>query len=168
MRSTVAIAAACGLAAVAALAMPRNPGFVWNASASIAPGLYRIEASPPGPRQIALVRLPRPLAALALDRGYLRGTALLLKPVVAVRGDRVCRSGQLIMVRGRVAGTAEASDGAGRVLPYWRGCRVLGPREYFLLSSNRGSFDSRYFGAITAIDVVGTARPVWTPTPSPR
>ena len=72
------------------------------------------------------------------------------------------------MVRGRVAGTAEASDGDGRVLPHWRGCRVLGPREYFLLSSNRGSFDSRYFGAVTAIDVVGTARPVWTPTPSPR
>jgi conjugative transfer signal peptidase TraF len=157
---SVAIAAVCGLAAVAASAIPRCPGFVWNASASIAPGLYRIEASPPGLRQIALVRLSRPLVALALERGYLRGTALLLKPVVAGPGDRVCRVGQSIMVRGRLAGTAEARDGDGRALPQWRGCRVLGLRQYFLLSSNRGSFDSRYFGPVTAIDVVGTARPV--------
>ena len=47
----------------------------------------------------------------------------------------------------------------------WPECRPLERDELFLLSvTNPVSFDSRYFGPVSASAVVGVARPVWLET----
>ncbi len=57
---------------------------------------------------------------------------------------------------------ALAADRWGRPLPSWPQCRRLRPGELFLLSvTNPASFASRYFGPVSAADVIGVARPVW-------
>ncbi|MCB1996530.1 MAG: S26 family signal peptidase, partial [Rhodoferax sp.] len=50
----------------------------------------------------------------------------------------------------------------GRPLPSWAQCRQLSPGELFLFSvTTPASFDSRYFGPVSASAVIGVAHPVW-------
>ena len=54
------------------------------------------------------------------------------------------------------------ADRLGRPLPSWPQCRQLRPGELFLLSAtNPASFDSRYFGPVSASAVIGAAHPIW-------
>jgi conjugative transfer signal peptidase TraF len=154
-----------GMVAVVALATavpPRTPCLVWNASTSVPIGLYRVDVTAPKRGDLALVRLPLTIASMANERRYLPSSAYLLKPVAAVGGDRVCRFGRGIFVRGRHSGTANVHDTHGRILPTWRGCTQLAAGDIFLLGPTRDSFDSRYFGVVAGDDVVGRALPVWT------
>jgi type IV secretory pathway protease TraF len=108
-----------------------------------------------------LVRLPPRIAAFAARRGYLARRAYLLKPVAAVPGDRVCRWGAQVSVRGQRAARARWRDGLGRDLPVWQGCRWLRPGELFVLGDTPDSFDSRYFGAVPRDAVTAPAVPIW-------
>ncbi|MBF2945603.1 S26 family signal peptidase, partial [Pseudomonas aeruginosa] len=57
------------------------------------------------------------------------------------------------------------ADRLGRALPALPLCRRLEPGELFLLSvTNPASFDSRYFGPVSASTVIGVAHPVWLET----
>ena len=147
----------------AALPFPKTdkPLLVWNASPSVPTGLYRAAFRPPRTGALAILRLPEPHKVIAERRGYLRPGALLIKWVAAVAGDRVCRYGTLVTINGQLAANAQASDGAARPLPVWRGCTRLGAGQIFVLSSTPGSFDSRYFGPVDPTHIVGTATPVW-------
>lgn len=149
------------LALLLALNLCKRPLFVWNASSSVAVGLYRVTLGLPRPGGIVIIRLPQPAARIAEDRGYLSGSAYLLKPVVAVAGDRVCRFGASIFVRRRFAALAHAKDQLVRRLPLWQGCRTLGADELFLLADHPDSFDSRYFGPIDGGQVAGIAILIW-------
>ena len=131
---------------------------VWNASPSVAIGLYGIVHRPPDDGELGLVRLPDNLAEVADRRGYLPRSALLLKPVAAIAGDRVCRFGADVFVRSHVVARAVTED---EFLPAWRGCRTLKDGELFLLAEHPASFDSRYFGTLHAKHIVGTAIPLW-------
>jgi conjugative transfer signal peptidase TraF len=134
-----------------------RPLLIWNASASVPTGLYWVERKSPGAADLAVVRLPAHVAGLAADRRYLAHSAYLLKPVAAISGDRVCRFGGHVFIRGTLTARALSMDNRRRPLPRWQGCRTLRPRESFLLSKEPGSFDSRYFGPIRAEHVVGRA-----------
>jgi conjugative transfer signal peptidase TraF len=140
----------------------RLPLLVWNASPSVAIGLYWIEQTSPRVGELVVVRLTGPIAALADRRGYLPRTAYLLKPVFAVAGDRVCRIGVHIFVRRRLAALARLSDMIGRPLPAWVGCRTLQTGELFLLAQHPASFDSRYFGPLRTEHVAGRALLLWS------
>jgi type IV secretory pathway protease TraF len=48
----------------------------------------------------------------------------------------------------------------GRVLPTWRGCRVLHDGEFFVIGDTPDSFDSRYFGVVRADQIEGVWRPL--------
>jgi len=154
--------------ALAALLLPavHRPALrlVWNASPSVPTGLYRIE---PGarPRVGDLVAL-RPSPALArfmAERQYVEAGALLMKPVAATAGARVCREGNDVTIDGRRVATALARDRRGRALPRWQGCHALGADQLFLIApAMPDSFDSRYFGPVDRSGVVGRALPVWT------
>lgn len=133
------------------------PWLVWNTSPSVPLGLYVSDGSVPGRGDVVLARLPRPFAMLAHQRGYLPKTTYLLKPVVAIAGDSVCRLGRLIIVRGTPTALAAMHDTAGRRLPAWQGCRKLAPGEMFVLARARHSFDSRYFGPLRRSDILGRA-----------
>jgi conjugative transfer signal peptidase TraF len=152
--------------ALAALAYPKAeaPALLWNASASVATGLYRLTSQPPLTGALAVIRLPEPFKALAETRGYLRAGALLIKPVAAGAGDTVCRHGPLVIVNGRIVAQASTADPAGRLLPSWSGCFRLAPTDIFVVSYEPGSFDSRYVGPLERRHIVGTAMPVWVRT----
>ena len=125
-------------------------------------GWYRISHCQPSHGDIAAVRLPLRIARLADGRGYLLRSALLLKPIAAAGGDRVCRWHTRVLINGVFKSLAAAHDRAGRTMPSWTGCRTLRNDEVFLLGQSPDSFDSRYFGAVAATRVVGQAVPVWT------
>jgi type IV secretory pathway protease TraF len=139
-----------------------RPLLIYNASPSQPLGLYRLLVGPQHVSDRVLVRLPPPLAHLAARRGYLPPSAYLIKPVAAVGGDRVCRLGTHISLRGRIAARAMLRDRLGRALPMWQGCRRLQCGELFLLAAAPDSFDSRYFSAVAARAVMGRAALVWS------
>ncbi|MBN9534617.1 MAG: S26 family signal peptidase [Alphaproteobacteria bacterium] len=139
------------------------PKLVWNASASVPIGLYAV--SPPRSLHvgdIAVVTLPEPLATLLDARHSLPRGVLLIKPVAALAGQTVCRRGLILTVDGAAVGAALARDHLGRPLPVWDGCRVLGPRDVFLMNPNAtDSFDGRYFSVLPISAVIGRAAPLW-------
>lgn len=131
---------------------------VWNASPSVAMGFYGIVHRPPDFEELALVRLPDAIAQFADQRGYLPRSSLLIKPVAATVGDRVCRFGADVFVRSQLVARAATES---EPLPAWHGCRTLKGGELFLLAEHPASFDSRYFGPLHARHVIGTAVPIW-------
>lgn len=159
---------ACGGAALALLLLPTvyrpQLRLVWNASASVPLGLYRIE---PGvaPQFGDLVAL-RPSPALGrfmAERRYVEANVLLIKPVAAASGATVCRIGVRVTIDARPVASALPRDRFGRPLPAWSGCRRLRAGELFLIAPyRRDSFDSRYFGVIDSRRIVGRALPLWT------
>lgn len=151
-----------GIALVTAACIPKRPLLIWNASASVPIGLYRIAPGLPRLGELALVHLTRSMAMSADRRGYLRRGAFLLKPVAAVAGDRVCRFGTHVFVRDRRVALALAKDSIGRHMPRWHGCRTLGPEEIFVLAENPASFDSRYFAIVQTEHLAGRAMPLWS------
>lgn len=161
MRRTLLLGAGA-LLALAASGSAHVPWLVWNASNSVPIGLYRVDTRAPLRGELALIKLNLKIALLADQRGYLPISAHLLKPVAATSGDRVCRIGRAVVVRGSMAATADAKDSQRRPLVKWQACHVLMAGQLFVLGPTPDSFDSRYFGPVTADRVIGRAHAVWT------
>ncbi|WP_133648535.1 S26 family signal peptidase [Paraburkholderia flava] len=174
VRISVATLAAIGFAALAwASFVSPLPRLTYNPSDSVAVGWYRIAPLDPRtslPRplsvgSIVLVPLPAKAAALAAQRGYLPAGVPLLKPVAAIATQQVCIAGGIVRIDGVPLAAVLRADRMGRPLSSWQQCRRLEPGELFLLSTtNPASFDSRYFGPVSASAVIGVAHPVWLET----
>ncbi|CAM3957947.1 Peptidase S26 domain-containing protein [Bordetella tumbae] len=177
LRARIVLAgfAAVGLAALAWAAFVQPPPrLIYNPSDSVPVGWYRVQpvdhrvASLPRPLSvgsIVLTRLPADAAALAAQRGYLPTRIPLLKRVGAVAPQHVCIVAGQVRIDGVPSATVLPADRLGRPLSFWPQCRHLGPGELFLLSAtNPASFDSRYFGPVSASAVIGVAHPVWLET----
>ena len=146
----------------------------YNPSDSVAVGWYRIDpfdsrtASLPRPLSVGSVvvtTLPPDVAALAAQRGYLPVHVPLLKRVGAVAPQHVCIVAGQVRIDGVPSAAVLPADRLGRPLPSLQLCRRLEPGELFLLSvTNPASFDSRYFGPVSASAVIGIARPIWLET----
>ena len=171
-RLVLAGLSACGLAALAwASFVHPLPRLTYNPSDSVAVGWYRVDpldhrtSSPPHPLSvgsIVLVPLPAEAAALAAQRGYLPTRIPLLKRVGAVAPQEVCIADGKVHIDGVPSAAVLSADRWGRPLPSWQQCHRLRHGELFLLSvTNPASFDSRYFGPVSAASVIGVARPVW-------
>ena len=160
-RLVLAGLSACGRAARAwASFVHPLPRLIYNPSDSVPGGWYRI-APPDAPRvgSIVLTTLPPDAAAL---RGYLPARVPLLKRVGAVAPQEVCTAGGVVRIDDVPSATVLPADRWDRPLPSWQQCRRLEPGELFLLSvTNPASFDSRYFGPVSASAVIGVAHPVW-------
>jgi conjugative transfer signal peptidase TraF len=151
-------------ALVATTVLEPLPLYIWNASASVPIGLYRLR---PANRfqvtELVAVQPPELLATFLDLNGYLPVGIPMLKRVLALPGQTVCRSGLTISVDDIVMGEARERDGRGRPLPKWQGCRVVGDGELFLMNwQSDDSLDGRYFGVLPASAVIGRALPVWT------
>ena len=140
------------------------PKLLWNASASVPIGLYAVHhlrASHVG--ELLVVTPPEPLASFLDQRRYLPKGVPLLKRVVALPGQTVCRIQRTIFVDGVAIGDALGRDHLGRPLPVWQGCRVIAAGQVFLMNRrSRDSFDGRYFGPLPTTTIVGRADPLWT------
>jgi conjugative transfer signal peptidase TraF len=136
-----------------------TPIIVWNVSDSVPKGLYRIAKRPPAIDEIAVLKPPAWVGIVADRRNYLPKNVWLLKPVVASHGI-VCRFNLFVFVDGILVAKALKRDKAGRAMPTWTGCDRLRSDQLFVLSKHRDSFDSRYFGPVSARLVIGTAKPL--------
>ncbi len=152
---------AASFIAVASLAPP--PRLIWNASASAPVGLYRVDrGAPPRIGDLVAISPPAAIEGWLARRNYLPAGVPLLKRVAALPGARVCRTGTFVTIDGVGVARALARDRAGRSLPLWLGCRIVGPHEIFLINAAPASLDSRYFGPLPAAGMIGTAHPLCT------
>ncbi|WP_298307350.1 S26 family signal peptidase [uncultured Erythrobacter sp.] len=156
-------AGAMGLAGIAfaTLADPM-PRYVWNGSASVARGLYRIEPCPCERGDLVLARLSGWAERMAVKRRYLPEDTPVLKRVVAAEGDEICRMGSDLRINGALVVTANSHDSYGHPMPVWSGCHALSETEILLLADHPGSFDGRYFGPIESSQIIGCSVAVWT------
>lgn len=141
-----------------------TPHYIWNASNSVPIGLYRVQ---PATRlivtELVAVQPPDLLAAFLDLNGYLPIGVPMLKRVLALPGQTVCRNGLKITVDGIDVGEARERDGRNRPLPVWQGCRVIADGDVFVMNwQSADSLDGRYFGPLPATSVIGKAVPVWT------
>ena len=141
-----------------------TPLYIWNASNSVPIGLYRVQpATRLAVTELVAVQPPDLLAAFLDLNGYLPVGVPMLKRVLALPGQMVCRNGLTITVDGIEVGDAQERDGRGRPLPVWHGCRVIADGDVFVMNwQSADSLDGRYFGPLPASAVVGRAVPVWT------
>lgn len=156
------------LAGTVLIAMPawQRPEirFIWNASASVPIGLYRIvPAHRIDVTDLAVIVPPDELAVFLDERGYLPRGLPLIKRVLALSGTEICRNGSTVIAYGTAYGEARDRDTRGRLLPTWQGCRTLRDGEGFFMNwDSPDSFDSRYFGPLPLSTAVGRAIPLWT------
>lgn len=138
------------------------PKLLWNASASVPIGLYIVRrALPLDVGELVVIIPPTPLAQLFAARQYLPLGVPLLKHILALSGQTVCRDRRAITVDGTTVGEAFESDRFGRALPDWQGCRTLGAGEIFVMNMPPDSLDGRYFGPLPLTTIVGRADPIW-------
>ena len=144
-------------------AKPR-PRFVWNASESVPMGLYSV--APVGQLTVTTLVIaapPQPLASFLAERGYLPLGVPLIKRILALPGQSVCRNELAISVDGIAMGVALARDRRGRALPVWQGCQVIAQGDVFLMNWDEpASLDGRYFGPLPSSAIIGRAKPLWT------
>lgn len=151
---------AAGAAAAASYA--GGPLVLYNPSPSVPMGWYIRSGGPVEVGKLIAFRVPE------LGRDYVRTNipylvkASIIKPVAAAVGYQVCTLRGL-EINGRPIGAIAARGSSGHTLPHWIGCRRLRQGEFFAVSTRiRDSFDSRYYGPITAGEILGTYRPLWT------
>ena len=140
------------------------PRLIWNATASTPTGLYALR---PAGRLHALelvaARPPEPIASYLADGGFLPKGVPLLKHVMALPGQNVCRAGDSVTVDHVQVGAARERDHLGHPLPRWSGCHTLQPGEIFLMNPTvPDSLDGRYFGPLPATSIISRAVALWT------
>ena len=139
-------------------------------------GLWRaVPAAAPRAGDVARFCMGPEEARLTAGRPYAGGrrggpcphdTWMLAKPVVAVAGDTVVHTPDVVSVNGRalpLSGT-RTRDSRGLAVPVAAyGTFVLGAGEYWVHSPYAdGSFDSRYLGVVRAEQMRGVVRPLLT------
>jgi conjugative transfer signal peptidase TraF len=161
---TLAATIAAAAAVASTLGTKPAPRLVWNASESVPIGLYAVrQARLFTTTDLVVAYPPEPLATSLAKGGYLPHGVLLIKRVLGVPGQTVCRHGFLITVDRIPMGTARERDRSGRPLPDWQGCRVVLSGEVFLMTWDEpSSLDGRYFGPLPVSTIVGRAEPLWT------
>ena len=137
---------------------------IWNASPSAPIGLYLVQpAEVLDVTDLVAVTAPPMIAEFMSDRGYLPLGVPMLKRILALPGQTVCRHGFEIIAYDSTIGYARDRDNAGRKMPVWQGCRRIGDDELFLMNVHvPDSVDGRYFGPLPRGYVIGRALPVWT------
>ena len=138
--------------------------YIWNASESVPIGLYLMQ--PTGRLFVTelVAVLPSEPTATFLEAGrFLPRGIPMLKRVLALPGQTVCRKELTITVDKSSVGEARAQDSRGRPLPVWQGCHGVADGEVFLMNwQSADSLDGRYFGVLPTSAIIGRAEPLWT------
>ena len=142
-----------------------SPRYIWNASNSVPDRPLSLAACDSLTRHRTRCRSAARTACHLPDlNGYLPIGVPMLKRVLALPGQTVCRIGTTISVDGIEVGEAQ---GARRTRP--AACRsgkdadFIGEGELFLMNwQSADLLDSRYFGPLPASAMIGRALPVWT------
>jgi len=143
------------LASASVISLPIK--LIYNASESAPIGFYWIDQQLILRGDYVYVQVPKRVRDLVIERGYLPPDVPLLKRVVGLKGDRICRRFYEISIDGSVVATANKHDGQGREMPDWHGCHILTEQTVFLLQDHPQSFDGRYFGPVDRRLIIGRA-----------
>ncbi|UFZ02625.1 S26 family signal peptidase [Bradyrhizobium ontarionense] len=168
-RLQILVAMFAGASLLVGAGQPRpRPLLIWNASESVPIGLYTVQPLREWyVTELVVVRPQDALAEWLADGRYLPKGVPMLKRVLALPGQTVCRRDHAIAVDDVEVGVALQSDSRGRPLPDWHGCRIIGDDQLFLMNwQSDSSLDGRYFGLTARSDVIGRAVPLWTREPS--
>ena len=104
-----------GVSFAVATFIPTPTKLIWNVTASAPIGFYTVEpADPIEVPELVAVMPPEPLADFMVERGYVRRGVPLLKRVLGVAGQRICRLRSTITVDGIEMGEALERDRIGR------------------------------------------------------
>ena len=126
---TLALTAAAAVLVAVTIGPNPAPRFVWNASESVPTGLYGVQ---PAHRfivtDLVVAFPPEQLATVLAEGGYLPRGVPLIKRVLALPEQIVCRKDLTITVDGIEMGAARERDSRGRLLPGWKGCRTFSGR----------------------------------------
>jgi len=137
--------------------------YIWNASASVPVGLYRLR--PTGSLWVTELVAAQPSESLVTflsECGYLPAGVPMLKCVMALPGDLLQRAAHHHRRQHRVPRGARARQ-PSRPLPAWLRCRVIAEREVLLNHwQSADSLDERYFAVLPTTAIVGRADPPWT------
>lgn len=164
MRIVALSAMAIPVLALAAASVAELPTkLVYNGSASARIGFYWIDNVPVGRGDFVLMDVPDRVRNLVETRRYLPPGMPLIKRIVAVGGDEICRRKRQILLDGVTVAVARNEDRLGRPLPAWQGCKVLREDQIFVLQLHRDSFDGRYFGPADRSLIIGRA--IWLRLP---
>jgi conjugative transfer signal peptidase TraF len=146
-------------------------GLRFNGTKSFPEGLYLVTVKNAEKGDLVFVNMPSSsVLKMAKERGYLNvafsPTTHLLKRLVGVAGDRVTIDSAGVQVNGvrLTNSTPLPCDACGRSLAL---CplkdHVLGSGEVLLMSEyNPASFDSRYFGPLSATTIESVVTPLLT------
>lgn len=159
-----AISAGAAISLATTAVWPPRPLVLWNTTASAPEGFYRMRAtSHLKVGDLVVAGPPKAFAAWFEASGFLPRGVPLLKQVLALDGQHVCRRGAAVLVDDRLVARARTSDRFGRPLPSWSGCTTLRADEVLLLNpAAPDSLDGRYFGPSPRRDVVARVTPLWT------
>jgi len=161
---TLLTALSAATAVLASIAARPAPRLLWNASESVPIGLYLIQ--PTGRlfvTELVVIEPPEPFATFLADGRFLPRGIPMLKRVLALPGQTVCREELRITADKTEMGLAREHDSRGRPLPVWQGCHVIADGEVFLMNwQSADSLDGRYFGVLPASAIIGRAEPLWT------
>lgn len=175
------------LALAACSLVYHSSGIVFNHTGSMPVGFYQVrrtvesrpESMPQatalahelGPGTVVMWCLPERLVGEAQRRGYLGGGTCpggvepILKEIAALPGDTVVVDSLGMAVNGRRLSHSRPlpRDSRGRPLDSMPWSRyVVRPGEAWLWSPYAAhSYDSRYYGALPFVGLVGVARPLW-------
>lgn len=149
-------AAAIGLLAVASV--NARDWLIYNHTPSVPTGWYVRSAHEIATGALVTVRAQDVAPDYAEARNFTDAGDRLIKRIAANDGDSVCADGSAIRINDRTVAHRAVHDSQGRVLPNWGGCRTLTADEVFLMGDTPDSFDSRYFGPVSATDIEGVWR----------
>lgn len=138
------------------------PLFLYPITPSLPPGLYIRTFEPPKVGMIAAFWVPEAAKHYkALIGEDVHDDFLFMKPIVAGPADHVCQRSpnRALVNRINVAGQATSDQVDRQQPPLWQICRSLAEDEFFMLSTYLpNSFDSRHFGPIRRIQILGIYR----------
>ena len=158
MRRAYLFGAAIPVLALALASVENLPTkVIYNASASAPKGFYWIDQGAISRGDFVYAKVPKRVRDLITQRGYLPPNVPLLKRVVGLKGDQICRAGDQISMNGIMVARAQRYDGKGRKMPGWHGCHIITDRTVFLLQDHSRSFDGRYFGPVDRRLIIGRA-----------
>ncbi|CAN5226012.1 S26 family signal peptidase [soil metagenome] len=139
------------------------PRLMFNTTASAPVGFYSLQPGAPRVGEWVAIKPPPHLAQWMSRRHYLPVNVPLLKQVAARPGQEVCGRNDTFWIDGQPIARVRRADRWGRALPIYSGCHCLTSAEVLVVNrAAADSLDSRYFGPLPALGVIGRARPLWT------
>lgn len=143
-------------------------GMLINWTPSIKQGIYIKESGVIHRGNLVALCLPEPYQSLALSRAYVmngdacHGTIPLLKEVIAVPGDEVKLTEDVIQVNGRAYFfKTEQNDHLGRpLMAYPKGDYKNTQGYWFLGNNSPHSWDSRYWGPLAQKQIIYKVKPL--------